>query len=309
MTNKGYSLRDIEEAIGLRHSSVAYELKKRTRKGRRYDAAYAKHHAYVKRKYSKAIGMKIVSNPDLRKYVEELLLDLQSPELVSGRIKKHRLDLPYVSASALRRYIKSPYGRRIEAKRQKLVRKWKRRVAKAVMAGKRMIDKRPQAINAREGVGHMEGDFLVSGKTGRGMLLDLVDRNYRVTLLERILPVSTKTIENGLKKMKDRYPEIKTITFDNDILLLEHKRLERKLGLQFYFCHRHSPWEKPSIENRNKVMRRFVPKSSDISKYSKRFVDKLEAYMNRRIMECLNYLTPGEMIERHRKLKRRPWAS
>lgn len=309
MTRKGYSLRDIEEATGLRHSSIAYELRKRTRKGRRYDATYAKHHAYVKRKYSKTVGMKIVAHQGLRKHIEELLLDYQSPELVSERIRKHRKDLPHISPAALRRYIKSPYGRRIEAKRNKLVRKWRQRAHRAVMVGKRMIDKRPKQINERKGVGHMEGDFIVSGKSGEGMMLDLVDRNYRDTLLEKIWPVSTRTVENGLKRMKRRYPEMQTITFDNDILMLQHKVLERKLGIKFYFCHKHSPWEKPSIENRNKVMRAFIPKGADISKYSKRFIEKLEAYMNRRIMECLNHRTPAEKIESYRRRKKRRRAS
>lgn len=309
LTRKGYSLRDIEEATGLRHSSIAYEVRVRTRKGRRYDAAYAKHHAYVKRKYSKTVGMKIVAHPDLRAHVEELLLDYQSPELLAERIRKRRTDLPYVSPSALRRYITSPYGRKIEAKRGTLIRKWRRRTPTAVMEGKRMIDKRPKQINDRKGVGHMEGDFIVSGKSGEGMLLDLVDRNYRHTLLEKIWPVTTKRIENGLKRMKRRYPELQTITFDNDILMLEHKELERKLNVKFYFCHKHSPWEKPSIENRNKLMRKFIPKGADISKYSKRFVEKLEAFMNRRIMECLNHRTPAEMIMRYRKRKKRRQAS
>lgn len=270
--------------------------------------AYAKHHAYVKRKYAKAVGMKIVAHPDLRQHVEELLLDCQSPELASERIRKHRKDLPYISPSALRRYIKSPYGRRIEAKRNTLIRKWKRRAQRAVMAGKRMIDKRPKQINDRKGVGHMEGDFIVSGASGEGMVLDLVDRNYRHTLLEKIWPVTTRRIENGLKRMKRRYLEMQTITFDNDILLLEHKTLERKCNVRFYFCHKHSPWEKPSIENRNKIMRRFIPKGSNISKYSKQFITKLEAYMNRRIMACLNHCTPTEMIERYRRRKKRRQA-
>ena len=172
-----------------------------------------------------------------------------------------------------------------------------------------MIDKRPKRINDRKGVGHMEGDFIVSGRSGKGMLLDTVDRNYRHTLLEKILPVSSRTVLNGFQRMKKRYPEMKTITFDNDILLVNHREFERKLGIKFYFCHKHSPWEKPSIENRNKIMRKFIPKGADISKYSKGSIKKLEDYMNRRIMECLNHLTPTTLIQRYRKQKKRSVAS
>ena len=262
----------------------------------------------MKRRYSKTVGMKIVSHIDLRKCADELLLDDQSPEMTSEFIRKHRKDLPYISPSALRRYVASPYGRKIEATRKKYAARWKRRGQRAVMVGKRMIDKRPKRINDREGVGHMEGDFIVSGRSGMGMMLDTVDRNYRYTLLEKILPVSARTVLNGLKRMKKRYPEMKTITFDNDILLVDHREFEKKLDLRFYFCHKHSPWEKPSIENRNKVMRKFIPKGSDVSKYSRRSIEKLEDYMNRRIMECLDHLTPMKLVERYRRRKKRPAA-
>ncbi len=253
--------------------------------------------------------MKIVSHVELRKCVDELLLDYQSPEMVSGFIRKHRKDLPYISPRALRRYIESPYGRRIEAKRKKHTARWKRRASRAIMDGKRMIDKRPKQINDRRGVGNTEGDFIVSGRSGKGMMLDVVDRNYRYTLLEKIFPVSSRTVLNGFRRMKKRFPEMKTITFDNDILLVDHREFEKKLGIKFYFCHKHSPWEKPSIENRNKIMRKFIPKGADISKYSRGSIKKLEDYMNRRIMECLDHLTPTTLINRYRKRKKRLAAS
>ena len=147
----------------------------------------------------------------------------------------------------------------------------------------------------------MEGDFIVSGKSGKGIIFGLRDRKVRKNLLERILPVSVRNVERALRKMKKRYPEMQTITLDNDILFLEHKRLERVLGIKIYFCHVHAPWEKPSIENLNKDLRRYIPKSSDISKYSKKFVQKLEEKMNRRFMDVLGSLTPDEAYELEKK--------
>lgn len=171
-----------------------------------------------------------------------------------------------------------------------------------------MISKRPRKISNRWGLGHMEGDFIVSGKTGKGLVFGLVDRKVRKNLLERILPVSVRNVERALVRMKRRYPEMQTITFDNDILFLEHKRLEQKLGIKIYFCEPRSPWQKPSIEHLNKILRRYIPKSSDISKYSRRFIQKLEAKMNRRFMKCLGFLTPDEAYEKEQKQKQRQKA-
>ena len=166
-----------------------------------------------------------------------------------------------------------------------------------------MIDNRPSKINKRWGLGHMEGDFIVSGKSGIGIVLALVDRKVRKKLLERILPVSVRNVERALVRMKRRYPEMQTITFDNDILFLEHKRLERVLGVRIYFCNPHSPWEKPSVERLNKDLRKYILKSSDISKYSIYRIKKLEAKLNRRFIDVLGSLTPDEAYERE-KLKR-----
>jgi IS30 family transposase len=274
-----------------------------------YDAAYAKHLAYVRARRGRKVGKKIALNRELRNFVEEHLLDDQSPEALAGRLRKVVKDIGVALARAIQRYIKSPYGRKIEARRAKIFRKARRRkTPKTVLDGKRMITKRPRRINERKGLGHMEGDFIVSGKTGRGILLTLTDRRVRKSLLARILPVSVRNVERALLRMKKRFQEIKTITFDNDILFLEHKRLEQKLGVKIYFCHPRSPWEKPSIENLNRWLRRYVPKSSDISRYSKLFFHKLEAKANRRFMEVLGFYTPEEKYAQALKHKKRPVA-
>lgn len=255
------------------------------------------------------VGKKIALDADLRSFVEENLMDDQSPDAISGRLRGIERALAYISPAAIKRYIRSVYGRKIEAHRAKIFkRRSRRRTPKAALDGKRMISKRPKRINERKGLGHMEGDFIVSGKSGKGILLVLVDRRIRKTLMERILPVSVKNVEHALLRMKKRFPEMKTITFDNDLLFLEHKRLEQKLGVKIYFCHPRSPWEKPSVENINKWIRRYVPKSSDISRYSKAFFANLEVKANRRFMEVLGYYTPEEKYIQALKRKKRPKA-
>lgn len=252
------------------------------------------------------VGKKIAAHRDLRNFIENHLMDDQAPEEIAKRLKRIEHHLPYVSASAIRRYIKSVYGRGIEWHRSRVFKKKHRRiVARKQIEGKRMISERPKKIALRWGLGHMERDFIVSGKSGKGMVFALRDRKTRKNLLEKILPVSLQTVRNALTRMKRRYPEMQTITFDNDILFLEHQKLERRLGVKIYFCFPHSPWQKPSIENLNKTLRRYIPKSSDIAKYSRRFIQNLEAKMNRKFMDCLGSRTPEEAYERAKKQKKR----
>ena len=192
LRGRNYSLKEVAAALKRPKSTVGYEFKKR-RKGRTYDATYAKHIAYVRARRGRKVGKKIALNRELRDFVETHLLDDQSPGALAGRLRKVVKDIGAASARAIQRYIKSPYGRKIEARRAKIFRKARRRkVPKTVLDGKRMISKRPRHINERKGLGHMEGDFIVSGKSGTGILLTLTDRRVRKSLLERILPVSVR---------------------------------------------------------------------------------------------------------------------
>ena len=287
-------------------SALSYEISKRTRKGRKYNAAYAHHHAYVKHKYTRVRPNTIALHPKLRETVEAYLLDDQSPELTAKRIRKYHKDVPYVSGVTIRTYIASPYGRKIETHRKKLARKRRRKQKTHLgIKNKRTIDKRPKIVNLKKRVGDMEGDFIASGKGGVGLLLVHTDRRIRYPLLEKIYPVSIRTLKNGIKRMKKRFPEMKTVTWDNDILLICHQELEKQFNIKIYFCHTHSPWEKPLVENRNKLIRKYIPKGSDISRYSRRFIQKLEEKLQRRIMECLDCRTPKEMLENHRRRKKK----
>lgn len=257
---------------------------------------------YVRRRTGRREGKKIAMHPALRKFVDHHLMDDQAPEEIAKRLKRIEKGLPYVSGFAMRRYIASPYGRRIEQRREKIFKqKRHRRAARKRIEGKRMITERPSKINKRWGLGHMEGDFIVSGKSGRGMVFALRDRKTRKVLMEKILPVSVAAVDRALGRMKKRYPEMQTITFDNDILFLEHKKLERKYGVRIYFCFPHSPWQKPSIEELNKILRRYIPKGSDISKYSRTFIRSLEAKMNRKFMDVLGSFTPDEAYEKEKQ--------
>ena len=137
------------------------------------------------------------------------------------------------------------------------------------------------------------------------MLLTLTDRKLRLPFIEKILPVSIPALERALLRVKRRFSELRTITFDNDVLLTKHKRLEKLLGVKIYFCHPYHSWEKGSIENTNGIVRRYIPKGSPMENYSRAYIRKLEVKLQTRPLKCLDYETPGEAILRHRKRKKR----
>ena len=231
------------------------------------------------------------------------LSDGQSPQAISGRIKYWEKHLPYVSKDTVYRYLKSPYGKLIGIKWKKKIRpKKSRKVTK--LKDRVFIDKRPKIIEKRGRVGDMEGDFIVSGRDGKGVLLTTVCRKIRTTFVELIKEVTIDEVHKGFVRIKKRFPEMKTLTLDNDILFKMHKTLEKLLNVKIYFCHPYHSWEKGSIENSNMEIRKFIPKGSDLSRYSKSFIQSVEDHLNERFMECLKYATPEEKLIEHRKNKK-----
>ena len=252
--------------------------------------------------------MKIVEHDDLRKFVETSIYDGQCPGNIAGRIRKKEKQLPPIGKDSIYRFIQSVYGRKIESFREKKKRRKRGRGKKASpLEGRIFIGKRPKHINDRKRLGDAEAAFIVSGKRGRAILLTVADRNLRVSFIEQILDVSIRNVERAFEKIKYRFPELKTITTDNDILLQHHKKLEKLLDIKIYFCNPYHSWEKGTIENTNKYVRKETPKGSDISKYSKRFIRKIEERLNRRFMEVTNHETPTEALERLRKRKTPDW--
>lgn len=285
-------------------SGIWYEVTQNKIKNS-YDAKKAQHKAYVARHDSKYQAMKIVERPDLQMFVEKHLYDDQSPENIAGRIKNREKQLPTISKESIYRYIKSVYGRRIEYHRtKKKARRRNRRTPTRKLKDRVFIDKRPVSINKRMRIGHAEADFIVSGRSGKGILLVVVDRKLRIAFLEQVLVVTIEQVHQAFLRIKKRYPEMSTITTDNDILFQCHRELARLLGVTIYFCHPYHSWEKGSIENANGVIRKTIPKGSDISRYSRQFIRSIERKLNRRIMACLEYQTPHEALELTRKQKK-----
>src|SRR5450759_3166741 len=97
---KKKSLRYIAAKLGRSLSAVSDEIKLNSVNGK-YDAEKAEHKARVRRQNSKLQCMKVAMDIDLKKFVTDNILDDQSPEGISGRIREVRRDLQCVSTKAI----------------------------------------------------------------------------------------------------------------------------------------------------------------------------------------------------------------
>ena len=299
LKEKQYRIRDIARVLNRSPGTIYDEMKRNAVNGA-YDPKKADHKAYTARKYSKYQGMKVVQRPALREYVEDHMMKDWSPEEISGRIAEIDSHLPSISPKGIYKYVASIYGRRLE---RHLAYKGRTRYPhprqKVIQLKDRVfIDQRPDIVDDRARFGDWEGDFIVSGRSGRGALLVLHERKARYASMKKIPSPSIKAVHQYLSEITGGIV-MNTLTLDNDILFRRHKEMSRILGVPVYFCHPYHSWEKGGVENTNKLIRRYIPKGSDISKVSDEYVYEIQEKLNARPRKCLGYRTPQEVMEKH----------
>ena len=294
---KGYSRRAIAKALHKSFSAVAKEIKRNSVKGV-YDPKKAHEKARKRRKEAQYQGMKIVECPPLKKYVDDHLYAGQSPEMISGRLSTIDTHLPYVSKNAIYSYLDSNDGKEVASYRQqqkgRKTRKDKGKKRFTNDPDKASIHERPLSIEGRTDSGDMEADFIISGRNGSGRILVVVDRVSRMTFLELLPKPTIRTVHNAFVRIKKRYPGMRSITLDNDVLFQRHKELAQLLGTPIYFCDPYASWQKGTVENTNKHLRKHLPKGTNLSSYTKKEIRGIEEKLNNRILKVLNYHTPTE---------------
>lgn len=293
---KKRSRRFIAGKLDRSMSSIVDEINKNSVNGI-YDAEKANFKAYQKRWRSKTQCMKVNQDPLLKKFViDSMEKDDQSPAGISGRLEHVETGIQYASTKAIYNFVRSPNGRQVEKHLySKAVHKksGRKRDTPVTIDGRTMIDKRPKKVDSRLEFGHYEGDFIESGKDGKGSLLVLVERKTRYPFLRYLDDRSNANVNRIVEELLHGLP-VKSFTIDNDISFQKHEELSELISAAVFFCHPQCPHEKGTVENRNKAIRRYVKKKSDLSKYSKEHFIEVERKLRERFMECLNYKTPRE---------------
>lgn len=301
LLNAGYGVRAIGREINRPKSSVSDEIKYNRVKGI-YTAKKAHFKAYQKRWRARYQVLKIAINKQLREYVEEKLQQYWSPENISGRLKEIERQLPYVGKDAIYAYVLSPSGRNLEQFLWYRGQKPRGAVKTKPIAGRTFIDQRPKSVEKRWFFGDWEADFIVSGKNGSGALLVFVERKSRYVLIFKLPDRKVLTINLILAKLCGAQLVVRTLTIDNDVCFRHHEEMSRILGARIFFCYPYHSWEKGGVEKMNQLIRRFIPKKSDISKVSEEKVLWVQNILNHKPLKCLGFQTPAEVVTRSSKL-------
>ena len=247
----------------------------------------------------------------------EKLREEWSPEEISTRIKmEYAWDMAMqISHEAIYQYIYVlPRGElkqtlikalRQEHKYRRTQKSGKTEEKRGKIADMLSIEERPAEVADRTVPGHWEGD-LILGKYKRSALGTLVERTTRYTIL---VPLGNQkdavSVREAYAKAFKTVPDElrKTLTYDQGKEMSEHQQFTIDTGIQVFFAHPASPWERGTNENTNGLIRQYFPKGTDFAQVSEDEIKKVQRKLNNRPRKALNFYKPDEVFNKLVALK------
>ncbi len=159
------------------------------------------------------------------------------------------------------------------------------------------IAERPPEADDRAVPGHWEGDLIVGPHNSA--IGTLVERATRFTMLLHL--TGDRTAETVAAAMIEAMRELpdhlrRSITWDRGSEMASWRRIQLQLQMPVYFCDPHSPWQRGSNENTNRLLRFWFEKGSDLSAYTKTDLKRIQDTLNRRPRPTLGLDTPGQRL-------------
>lgn len=309
LLDKGNSPSEIARQLGRSQSTIHREIRRNSNPDGRYVAQHAQQQAC--RNLRRPRKSKLETNLILRKIVINGLNAWWSPQQISGllaRLSNKREDA-YVSHETIYQalYIQGKGALRHELTVEKALRsgrtgrkpqsKLPRRANRSWIGPDYHISKRPANAQDRAVPGHWEGD-LVIGKAGKSALITCVERSTRFTLIRKLdvhdaASTTDRLIEMFSGLMRD---VTKTLTWDQGSEMADVERFSLARAIPVYFCDPHSPWQRPTNENTNGLVRDFLPKGSDFTDLTDEQIQNIQDLLNDRPRQVLGFYSPREKM-------------
>ncbi len=299
----GLSIRRVAAKLNRPPSTISREIK-RNQGTKRYRAASADQAAWDRSKRPKLC--KLAKSRLLRLNVAKKLKQLWSPEQIAGwlRWKYPTEECNQVSHETIykslyiqaRGVLKKELLQYLRTKRT--IRRSKHSTMKKSGLGQIKdavsISERPASVEDRAVPGHWEGDLIAGSKNS--YIATLVERHTRYVMLAKVANKDTESVVNALIKQSKKLPAelYRSLTWDRGKELADHKRFSLATDIDVYFCDPHSPWQRGSNENTNRLLRQYYPKGTDLSLHSQAQLNRVARQLNERPRKTLDFRSPAE---------------
>ncbi len=302
----GHGVRAIAEQTGRSPSTISRELRRNQDPDSGQYRPFTAHKLAVRRLARPRPG-KIAADPALRQFVLERLEKRWSPEQVSQALRREFPDEParhVVHETIYQAVYRPELGGLSRGLPARVLRTRRRRRRPHRRPGERrsngitamtMLDQRPAGAAGREEPGHWEGD-LITGASNRSAIGTLVDRASRYTILLYLPGRHTaEAVRDALIAAMSALPPRlrRSLTWDQGKEMALHTEISAALGMPVYFCDKASPWQRPSNENTNGLLRQYFPKGSDLRTHGLDDLAAVAAELNSRPRKTLGWDTPA----------------
>ncbi len=296
----GWSHDQIALDIGRSKSTVTRELKRNRSPGGGLYSAWEATDLSRSRK-QKAGQRERLKNAAVRFYVREKLESGWTPEVISGWLG--RRGAITISHEAIYQWIYAQAPELIgylpRRHRKRYCKGHSRKHQRSHIPNRIAIDQRPTEINDRSEFGHWEADSIVS-RASKAALNVILERKSRHLCLTKLSQKSAGYTSRAMASRLGSFPHGArlSITYDNGSENTEHEAVNKVLGTDSYFCAPYHSWEKGAVENINGLIRRYIPKGTDIEKITEEQIRWIEWQLNNRPRKCLGYRTPAEVFDK-----------
>ncbi|MEK9157231.1 MAG: IS30 family transposase [Patescibacteria group bacterium] len=299
------SLRAISLLMRRDHTLLSREIRRNGTSRKKYRADVAER-LCEKRKHAKHRG-KLDKHPALKQYVIAKLREDWSPEEIAGRLQElppTGVDGTTISHESIYQYIyhkAEPHEHLYQHLRQgrpKRRRLRGRTVRQLRIPGRISIHARPEYIDERRRYGDWESDSMIFSKQKTCISVQ-AERKSRFVRIHKLKDKSAEETLNALMKTAESVPRdiLKTMTFDNGTENVRHYDLTSIYDVDTYFCDPFASWQKGGVENMNKLIRQYLPRSIDLRQLAEEDIHAIEERLNNRPRKCLGYRTPNEVIQ------------
>jgi IS30 family transposase len=251
---------------------------------------------------------KLLRDPLLCSAVIDRLKEGWSPEQISGRLRVDGGSSARLSHETIYQYVYSAegqsqeLGRHLPARRRKRRPRYARKPRSLVFPIECAIRNRPESVNSRSEFGHWEADLMIFRKEhGAANVATVVERKSRYTVLFRNNDRRSKPIMNQLIGHLGPLPVAarRSLTFDRGLEFVSWRELETGMGTSSWFCDPQAPWQKGTVENTNKRVRRYLPPETVVLDVSNQDIRSLCERLNATPRKCLGFQTPTEVFSQH----------
>ena len=299
----GTSVRQISRQLRRAPSTVSREVRRHGGR-RRYRAATADAVAWARGRRPKRC--RLATHPALRDAVATKLAQQWSPQQIAGWLRRAYPNDPTMHVSHETIYLslfvqsRGVLKKALQAqlRQRHTIRRPRTAAPKSggYIVGAVSIRERPATVEDGAVPGHWEGDLLVGAR--QSYVATLVERRSRYVCLVRVSGRATRTVVQALTRHVKRLPAglMATLTWGRGLELAAHRAFSIATGVQVYFCDPYSPWQRGTNENTNGLLRQYLPKGTDLARYTQAQLNKIARALNTRPRKTLGYRTPADIL-------------